>query len=229
MLQGTLRLLEWAQIPLSVEEWKAKERERIHLFENSKLLPGVDKLLNNLSTRTYPPIKLALASSAGRRLFALKTGHIPIIAAAFSNPSFHVFGDDPEMADSKKKPEPDIFLLALDRLNHAITANGERPVQPQECLVFEDSIAGVEAARRAKMRVVWVPHPGLRKVCIGHEMDVLMGRTEKNGQPPNFTEYVTQEADLAEADPIVSEDAFAEMRVSLEDFPYETYGIHLSE
>ena len=121
---------------------------------------------------------LSLASSAGHQKFALKTSHISVINEAFDDSAFHVFGDDPEMSDSKKKPEPDIFLLALKRLNDAETVRGERTLERSECLVFEDSIAGVEAARKAGMRVVWVPHPGLAEVCKGREMDVLMGRTE---------------------------------------------------
>ncbi len=51
-------------------------------------------------------------------------------------------------------------------------------VQPEECLVFEDSIAGVEAARRAGMRVVWMPHVRLRDVCLGREEDVLEERVD---------------------------------------------------
>jgi HAD superfamily hydrolase (TIGR01509 family) len=46
----------------------------------------------------------------------------------------------------KPKPEPDIFLLAAKRLN----------VDPQECVVIEDSAAGIEAAGNAKMAVVSV-------------------------------------------------------------------------
>ncbi|MBE3049202.1 HAD-IA family hydrolase, partial [Candidatus Bathyarchaeota archaeon] len=33
-------------------------------------------------------------------------------------------------------------------------APGEKAVTPAECLVFEDSVTGVEAGRRAGMRVV---------------------------------------------------------------------------
>jgi HAD superfamily hydrolase (TIGR01509 family) len=40
------------------------------------------------------------------------------------------------------KPEPDLFLLAAERLN----------VPPAECIVYEDSEAGLEAASRAGMR-----------------------------------------------------------------------------
>ena len=42
------------------------------------------------------------------------------------------------------KPAPDLFLLAARILNTA----------PQHCLVIEDSPAGIQAARRAGMRVV---------------------------------------------------------------------------
>lgn len=39
------------------------------------------------------------------------------------------------------KPEPDVFLLAAQKMN----------VAPKDCLVFEDSPLGLEAARRAGM------------------------------------------------------------------------------
>ncbi len=42
------------------------------------------------------------------------------------------------------KPDPEIFLLAAERL-------GSRP---EDCVVFEDAPAGIEAARRAGMRCV---------------------------------------------------------------------------
>jgi pseudouridine-5'-monophosphatase len=186
----------------------------------------VETLLSTLKTKTRPPVLLSLASSAGHEKFALKTSHLPVIHAAFDDPALHVFGDDPEMSDSRKKPEPDIFLLALKRLNAAETARGERPLEPKECLVFEDSIAGVEAARRAGMRVVWVPHPGLAEVCRGREMDVLMGRTEEDGNIPDYGTPVQGGAKgpvVAEDGRLVSDDGLAELRFSLEDFPYGAY------
>jgi pseudouridine-5'-monophosphatase len=231
-LQGTDRLLAWAQVPLTPSEWSAKEKQGTQLFTNSKILPGVDTLLSTLKSKTTPPVLLSLASSAGHEKFALKTSHIPVVATAFDDAAFHVFGDDPEMSDSRKKPEPDIFLLALKRLNAAETKRGQRALEPLECLVFEDSIAGVEAARRAGMRVVWVPHPGLAKVCSGREMDVLMGRTEGDGEVPNYG--VAVEGDdktpvIAEDGRMMSEDGVAELRQNLRDFPYQAYGIEVPE
>ena len=166
---------------------------------------------------------LSLASSAGHQKFALKTSHISVINEAFDDSAFHVFGDDPEMSDSKKKPK---------RLNDAETARGERSLERSECLVFEDSIAGVEAARKAGMRVVWVPHLGLAEVCKGREMDVLMGRTEEDGNVPRYgepVEGVAKSPVVTEDGRMVSEDGMAELRSSLQNFPYAAYGIRVAQ
>lgn len=42
------------------------------------------------------------------------------------------------------KPDPEIFLTAAERLG----------LKPEECLVFEDAISGVKAARAAGMKVI---------------------------------------------------------------------------
>lgn len=47
----------------------------------------------------------------------------------------------------RSKPNPDIFLLACETYG----------VKPEECLVFEDSIAGVEASHAAGIPVICVP------------------------------------------------------------------------
>ena len=49
---------------------------------------------------------------------------------------------------ANSKPAPDCYLLAAARLG----------VEPQGCLVFEDSIPGLQAARAAGMRVVAITH-----------------------------------------------------------------------
>ncbi|MEK6816575.1 MAG: HAD family phosphatase [Nanoarchaeota archaeon] len=49
---------------------------------------------------------------------------------------------------SKRKPQPDSYLMAAKRLK----------VNPKDCLVFEDSEIGVEAAKRAKMKCVAMPN-----------------------------------------------------------------------
>lgn len=46
----------------------------------------------------------------------------------------------------KGKPEPDVFLLAADKLE----------INPVNCVVFEDAVLGVEAAKRAEMKCVGI-------------------------------------------------------------------------
>lgn len=183
-------------------------------------------------------VKLALASSASRSLFFLKTSHLPIISKTFNsgNDKLSVFGDDPGMSEARKKPQPDIFLLALEKLNLNLALREEEgeggdAIRAEECLVFEDSIAGVEAARRAGMRVVWVPHPSLARVCRGREMDVLMGRTEEGGVVPEFCEGEEEDEGSRRGgeERLVSEDGMAEMRGSLEGFEVGEYGVEVEK
>ena len=54
-----------------------------------------------------------------------------------------------DVAPGRTKPNPDLFLLALDRLE----------VQKEAAVVFEDSSNGVRAARSAGIFVVAVPNP----------------------------------------------------------------------
>lgn len=51
---------------------------------------------------------------------------------------------------SKGKPDPEIFLMAADRLG----------VLPTDCVVFEDAVLGVEAAKRAGSKCVGIDRYG---------------------------------------------------------------------
>jgi len=74
-------------------------------------------------------------------LYDLKTGHLPW----FGLFSAVVTGDHPEVR--ALKPAPDIFLAAARAIGGS----------PARCLVIEDSLAGVLAARAAGMSVVALP------------------------------------------------------------------------
>jgi pseudouridine-5'-monophosphatase len=171
---------------------------------------------------------MALASSASKPLFEIKTSHLPSITDAFPE-LCRIFGDDVEMANKRKKPAPDLFLFALERVNGTLVRQGgEEVIRPEECLVFEDSIAGVEAARRAGMRVVWVPHPGLLEVCNGWMDDVLQGATEREGEEVGLMVPKGGSGRQERMGYVwKSDDGWAECLTSLEHFRYEQYGIHL--
>jgi beta-phosphoglucomutase-like phosphatase (HAD superfamily) len=62
------------------------------------------------------------------------------------------------------KPAPDIFLEAARRLG----------VPPEGCVVLEDSLAGVRAARAAGMRVIAVPE-GSPSAEMTAQADAVVG------------------------------------------------------
>jgi beta-phosphoglucomutase family hydrolase len=67
----------------------------------------------------------------------------------------------------RAKPAPDIYLKASELLD----------VKPDKCLVFEDALAGVEAARTAGMKVVGVA-TSLPKERLSHTDRIINDFTE---------------------------------------------------
>ncbi|KAL8685043.1 MAG: hypothetical protein Q9224_006002, partial [Gallowayella concinna] len=235
---GDERLISGTQIPLTVKEFRAQVALHHNTFTESQPLPGVLALLSHLSSATKPPIHLAVASSTTTPFFATKTSHLPSLTSHFT-PLTCLFSDDADMQTKKGKPAGDIYLLAMERINSSLTADDMRQLKPEECLVFEDSIAGVAAGRAAGMRVCWVPHEGLRGVCKGMEKDVLAGKMEEvearllaleaSAEPKVGTEKTGDGllTGSVEGERIISDDGWAEMLGSLQDFDYARYGIRV--
>ena len=101
---------------------------------------GVHELIQYLKTHQ---LKLAIATCTKRANIDLYAQSNPHIAHAFNferDFSLILTRDD----ITHTKPDPEIYLLALEKLG--LTAN--------ECLVFEDSLSGVEAARCAGIDTV---------------------------------------------------------------------------
>lgn len=165
---------------------------------------------NGSSSSSPHRVHIALATSSHEANFRLKTSHLTDLFSVFDTQR-RVLGDDRRLQPGRGKPLPDIFLLALQTINQTLPA-GEAPIRPDECLVFEDSVPGVEAGRRAGMRVVWCPHPMLKKEYAGREAEVLAGRTGEAGQ-----------VDLHQLGEVG--DGWAEYYETLVDFPYRRYGI----
>ena len=64
---------------------------------------------------------------------------------------------------ARTKPEPDLYLSALDALN----------VSPDQAIAFEDSPNGVRAARSAGLFVVAIPNPITAQLTlVGENMRV---------------------------------------------------------
>ncbi len=216
----------WAQLPISHEEFLVEQKKlQTELFPTTQPLPGVLDLLEQLKRRN---VYMALATSSHAGNFKLKSSHLPKLFEYFAS-EHQVLGDDPRIPAGRGKPAPDIYLLALSTLNKTLEAQGQTPIQPEECLVFEDSVPGVESGRRAGMQVVWCPHLGLLTEYKGREEQVLAGLTGEH------KEAEEQELQKAEVDVVKGKrkvgmpgelnDGWGRLLTSLVDFPYETYGI----
>jgi pseudouridine-5'-monophosphatase len=226
---------DWAHLPISQDEYAAKIAiKQQKLFPEAAPLPGVVKLLHDLhaTTNTSQPVYIALATSSHKRNYELKTGHLPELFSLFPK-ARQVLGDDPRIGKGRGKPLPDIYLLALETINQELREKGEEPIKPEECLVFEDAVPGVEAGRRAGMQAIWCPHPLVLDVYKGREEEVLAGLTGEHKEEEKTD--AEKEADalqggrLAQANgsgkPGKLNDGFACLLSTLEDFPYEKYGI----
>ena len=101
-------------------------------------VPGTIPLIKKLYRAGYP---LAIASSSPRRAinYILNRYHLKKYFKV------KVSGDD----FKKSKPHPEIFLQCAKLLK----------AKPRDMLVFEDSISGIQAAHRAKMKCIAVRQP----------------------------------------------------------------------
>ena len=131
-------LIETYHLPWTLEEGlkKVLEVETRLLSQGVDLKCGVKELLHFLKENDYK-IGLATSSTKDRALNILRQHSIIGYFDSF------VFGNEVE----KGKPNPDIFLKACEKLNE----------NPKNCLVLEDSEAGIEASYSANIPVICIP------------------------------------------------------------------------
>jgi beta-phosphoglucomutase len=100
-----------------------------------RLIPGIENFLRDLKN---VPMWTALATGSSKEKVDLVLEHSGIS---------HYFDIIVTSDDVKSgKPDPSVFLKAAESLN----------LQPEECIVFEDAVMGIKAARNAGMKVIAV-------------------------------------------------------------------------
>lgn len=114
--------------------------EYISRLEESELLPGVKEYLTGLRSRG---IGIALGSASKNAEFILNKLNITDLFDAV------IDGNKVSLA----KPDPEVFLIAAQEIG----------LQPDECVVFEDAEAGVQAGKAAGMEVVGIGKPEVLK------------------------------------------------------------------
>lgn len=111
---------------------------RTQVTEGALLVPGVRTWLESAENRHYPQV---IASSAPME-------NIKTTLESFELQAY--FDDYVSGAALPAKPEPDVFFEASRRVGYP----------PERCLVIEDSMSGVQAAKNAAMRCIAVSTSG---------------------------------------------------------------------
>jgi len=123
-------------------------------MDESEILPDVPKVLDFLITQKQP-VSLGSASKNARE----------ILQKVNLLNKFDAIVDGNDVTEAK--PNPEVFLIAAEGLE----------MKPENCIVFEDSVAGIQAANKANMISI-----GIGEEEVLNEADYVFN---------NFTEITT--------------------------------------
>ena len=184
-MQSLEILLEIGGLQFSESEKMAMAEKKNTLYVSyiekmtpEETLPGVEKFLQELRTKG---IRIALGSASKNAPMILDRIQLTGL--------FDVIVDGNSISEAK--PNPEVFLKGAEKLG----------VSPEECVVFEDAIAGIEAARNGNMHCVGIGDPeilGLADLVIsgfdGFTVEKLMKelkilpKSKKLGECPELKE-----------------------------------------
>jgi len=138
-------ILEWNKAQISPEVFDRLLIEKNERYLNmiadmdaSERLPDVQRVLQTFKKHGC---KIALGSASKNAR--------PILDKIELTSYFDVIVDGTNV--SKAKPDPEVFLQAANQLG----------IAPKDCVVFEDAVAGIQAAKAAGMRVFGIGAPEL--------------------------------------------------------------------
>lgn len=119
------------------DRWLVEKNEDylsyIEDMDESEILPDVVKVLEYLKDKKTP---LALGSASKNAK--------PILEKVKLLPYFDAIVDGTDVA--KAKPDPEVFLIAAQKMD----------ARPENCIVFEDAVAGIQAANNAGMTSIGI-------------------------------------------------------------------------
>ncbi|MGX7689747.1 beta-phosphoglucomutase [Flectobacillus roseus] len=150
-------ILNWGGVTLTAEEkeaWATKKNQwyldLVMQMTPKEVLPGVPEFLTSLRANG---IRIALGSaSKNSKLILERIQMLDYFDAIIDGNNI-----------TKGKPDPQVFLMGAE-------ATG---AQPSECVVFEDAVAGVQAAKAGGMKAV-----GIGSADILTEADIVISTFE---------------------------------------------------
>lgn len=146
-IEGMEILVRELDLPISPREAMRMRNDlmREKMRTDLKAMPG----LNHIIDAFFGRLKLAVSTGAPREFLDMAVDQLGM------RDRFDVLQASDEII--KGKPDPEIFLRTCDRLG----------LEPEECVVLEDSENGVRAARRAGCFVIAVPSEYTQKQDFG--------------------------------------------------------------
>ncbi|MGZ0016219.1 beta-phosphoglucomutase [Yeosuana sp. AK3] len=151
-IESLKKILKWGDITLSEEDFNRLMADKntnylsyIDKMDESEILPDVIKVIQFLMDKKQP---IALGSAS--------KNSIEILNKINLLKTFDVIVDG--NAVTKAKPDPEVFLKAAEAIQ----------IKPENCIVFEDSVAGIQAANKANMISI-----GIGESSVLHEADVV--------------------------------------------------------
>lgn len=139
------------QKPEILKRLKQQEKDMVY-----RLFPGVTDLLRSLRDAGW---KTAIVTSSNPAKMEVLFSQLPELRELVDT----VITDKDV---NRSKPDPEGYLKAAEHLG----------CNPSDCLVFEDSLAGLEAGRRAGATVVGIATTNAPEIIAGR-CDILLGQT----------------------------------------------------
>ncbi len=139
-MSTTIFLKEKYNLKGDVEELNEERRAIFQKLFETRLafLEGVSELLERIKNW---PVKCAIASTRNREQIEDGLARLGVLD------QFEAIVTNQDLIGGKGKPDPEIYLIAAKKLG----------VDPENCLVLEDAPHGIEAAKAAGMKAIYVP------------------------------------------------------------------------
>jgi len=134
----------------------ARQDNFLAILESERLpaFPGVLELVSSAMASDCVSVAIATSSTRQKSQAVLASAEFPYRQVVY------VCGDD----ISRKKPDPEVFQAACDRLSLA----------PQQCVVVEDAPDGVQAARAAGCKCIAVTNTFSREILQIKQPDLIV-------------------------------------------------------
>ncbi len=144
------KILSWGNVNLTRDRFdELLERKNqdylgyIADMNEDEILPDVPRVLSYLKQNEQP---IALGSaSKNARVILEEVGLLNVFDAIVDGTNV-----------TKAKPNPEVFLIAAEKLR----------VAPEKCIVFEDALAGIQAANNAGMTSVGIGNPTILREAM---------------------------------------------------------------